>query len=153
MIASGRMSPREIFRLPYIYAVAAAFALQVWGVQIPTSMTRPVSLLGDMAVPLMLLALGLRLRSVRIYSWQQPLLICLARIGGGYIIALTFVQITGLSGLPRSCLILAAVMPSAVINFVFAEKYASEAGDVAAAIAVSTVVSLITTPLVLAFAL
>lgn len=153
IIASGRLAPQEILRLPYVYAVAAAFAVHTWGIELSPSISRPVSLLGDMAVPLMLLALGLRLRSVEIHAWRQPLLVSLARIGGGYLVALAFIEFTGLSGVARSCLILAAVMPSAVINFVFAEKYANEAGDVATAIAVSTVVSLITTPLALAFAL
>ena len=62
-----------------------------------------------------------------------------------------FVFATGLDGVARSCLLLASVMPSAVINFVFAEKYANEPGSVATTVVVSTVVSLVTTPLVLAF--
>ena len=61
--------------------------------------------------------------------------------------------IVGLEGTARSCLLLGSVMPSAVINFIFAEKFASEPGDVATAVVASTLVSVVTTPLVLAFGL
>jgi hypothetical protein len=101
----------------------------------------------------MLFALGLRLRSVRWVSWRAPILITLVRIGGGYLIAAGYVASVGLEGTARSCLLLASVMPAAVINFVFAEKYAAEPGEVAAVVAVSTLVSLLTTPLLLAFGL
>ena len=47
----------------------------------------------------------------------------------------------------------ASVMPSAVINFILAEKFAREPGDVATAVVASTLVSVVTTPLVLAFGL
>ena len=44
-------------------------------------------------------------------------------------------------------------MPSAVINFIFAENYGGEPGDVATAVVASTLLSVFTTPLVLAFGL
>jgi predicted permease len=66
---------------------------------------------------------------------------------------LLFVTVAGLDGVARDCLLLASIMPAAVINFVFAEKYGKEAGSVATAVAVSTAVSLVTTPLLLAYGL
>jgi len=152
-IASGRASMLEMFRLPYIYAVLAALLVRVTGASVPAFLARVLELVGGMAIPLMLFALGLRLRSVRLTSWRAPLLITLARIFGGYAIAAAYVACTGIEGTTRSCLLLASVMPAAVINFVFAEKYGAEAGEVAATVAVSTFVSLLTTPLLLAFGL
>ena len=150
-IASGGTSVWEVFRLPYIYAVAAAIGVRSAGVAPPATVARVIGLVGDMAIPLMLFALGLRLRSVSLVSWRTPLLIALTRIGGGYLVAAAYVDWVGLQGTARSCLLLASVMPSAVVNFIFAEKYAAEPGEVAAAVAVSTLVSLFTTPLLLAF--
>jgi len=150
-IARGRPTLIEMFRLPYIYAVAAAVAVRAGSLEVWPAAARSIELLGDMAIPLMLLALGLRLRSVSVVSWPAAVLVAVARIGGGYAIALLFVGLTGMEGTARSCLLLASVMPSAVINFIFAETYAREPGDVATAVVVSTVVSLVTTPLVLAF--
>jgi len=150
-IASGRPSLLEMFRLPYVYAVGAAFVLRASQTALPEIVDRPLSLLGEVAIPLMLLALGLRLRSVRVVSWRRPFLVALVRVAGGYGVALAFVTLVGVQGTSRACLLLASVMPSAVINFVFAEKYGNESGEVATAVMVSTLVSLITTPLLLAF--
>ena len=153
MIASGKLSPVEMFRLPYIYAAGLALTLRAAGIEAPTVMVRPVALLGQMAVPLMLIALGLRLRNVKTGSWSGTGYVVALRFIGGYAIGYCFVSLTGLEGAARGCLLLASVMPSAVINFIFAENYGGEPGDVATAVVASTLLSVITTPLVLAFGL
>ena len=152
-LASGRPRPMEIFRLPYIYAVVGALALSWGNVEVPAVVARPVALAGDMAIPTMLISLGLRLRTVAIDSWRRPLAAALVRIGGGYAVAKIFVALAGPEPMAASCLLLASVMPSAVVNFIFAEKYAGESTDVAAAVVLSTLASIVTTPLLLAFGL
>lgn len=152
-IARGYPSPFEMFRLPYIYAVAAAWAVREGYFSLWPPAGEAVELVGHMAVPAMLLALGLRLRTVEPGAWSRPLAVATLRIGGGYVVALAFVTSFGVEGLARSCLLLASVMPSAVINFVFAEKYGNASGDVATAVIVSTVASVVTTPLLLAYGL
>jgi predicted permease len=149
-IASGRGRLLEPLRLPYVWVVAAAGLLGASGVELPELVMRPIGLLADLAVPLMLLALGVRLEAVRVGSWWRPLGSSVVRIAGGYAAARLFVFVSGVEGIERQCLLLASVMPSAVINFVFAEKYGNESGDVAAAVFASTVLSVATTPLVLA---
>ncbi len=150
-IASGRGDFREALRLPYVYAVVIAFALRAADLAVPPLIARPIDLLADTAVPLMLLALGLRLRTVVVGSLRRPLLVTFARVGGGYLAASVFVWLFGVDGATRSVLLLASVMPAAVVNFVFAEKYGAESGDVATAVFASMLVSIVTTPLVLAF--
>ena len=151
LIASGRPDPIEALRLPYIYAVVAAFGCRASQLEVPTALLRGIGLLADLAVPLMLLALGLRLRTVVITSWRRPAVATLARVGGGYAVALVLVACVPMPPITRSVLLLTSVMPAAVVNFVFAEKYGNESGDVATVVFLSTVVSLVTTPLVLAF--
>ena len=86
-------------------------------------------------------------------SWRAPLWVSAARIGGGFAVGWTYVTGAGVEGTARGCLLLASVMPAAVVNFVFAEKYANAAGGVATAVVVSTLISLAVIPLVLAVAI
>ncbi len=151
MIASGRPDLRETFRLPYIHAVVAAAVVGRAGIELPAVVLRPLGLLADLAVPLMILALGIRLSTVRVLDWRKALFVTIARFGGGYAVACLFVYVSGMDGVARSTLLLASVMPSAVVNFVFAEKYGNESADVAAAVLATTAVSVVTTPLLLAF--
>jgi predicted permease len=65
LAAAGRRSIRSaaksVLKLPAIYAIAAA-AITVWtGVQVPAAVLRPVTLLSDAALPLMILVLGMQL--------------------------------------------------------------------------------------------
>jgi len=152
-IASGRPSVTEMLRFPHIYAVLLALLINAAGVAVPAAIGRPIELLGDTAIPLMLIALGLRLRAIEISSWTRPLTATICRLAGGYGAGLLFVTAFDLDGEPRGCILLAAAMPAAVITFVFAEKYGRDKGDVAAAVALSTLVSTITIPLVLAYGL
>ena len=150
---AGGKRPGEVFRLPYIYAAVAGLAVGWTGIELPEPVQRSVALLGDLAIPLMLLALGARLQQQVVPSLKGPLLATAARMGGGYLVALLFVWVTGVDGVTRSVLMLVSVMPSAVINFVFAQKYGDAATEVAATVFVSTLVSLVAIPLVLAFGL
>jgi predicted permease len=59
----------------------------------------------------------------------------------------------GLEGAARGVLILQCSMPIAVINYLLAEKYERQAADVASAIVLSTLISLTTLPLILAWLL
>ncbi|MFQ5477107.1 MAG: AEC family transporter [Candidatus Binatia bacterium] len=150
-LATGSTSAVEMFRLPYVYAAVGGLAVGWYGVEVPPLIERPVELLAGLAIPLMLLALGARLGQGVVESLRKPLLATVSRVGGGYFCALLFVAVADVSGLTRSVLLLASVMPSAVVNFVFAEKYGNDAPEVATTIFVSTMVSLFTTPLVLGF--
>ncbi|RMF18597.1 MAG: hypothetical protein D6760_13730, partial [Deltaproteobacteria bacterium] len=149
-IASGRWTLGPMLRLPFIYAVVAAFAVRSGWLVLPEIAIRIVALLSQLAIPLMLLALGLRLRSVRIDSWRRPLLAGVARMGGGYLCGLAFVTAFGVAGTSRACLLLAATMPSAVVNFAFAETYRNEPAEVAATVVLTTLASVVAAPLVLA---
>ncbi|RMD81466.1 MAG: AEC family transporter [Candidatus Dadabacteria bacterium] len=148
-IATGTWTWMEIFRLPYFYALLGALAVRVLRADLPAVLARPVNLLGDMAIPLMLIALGSRLRLVRGGSWRRPLFITGVRLFGGFLLGLSFAELAGLAGTARGCLVLASAMPAAVVNFVFAERYENEAAEVAMAVVASTCASVVTTPLVL----
>lgn len=152
-IAAGRPSVMEALRFPHIYAAVLALLMNTTGFRTPAVLQRPIDLLGDTAVPLMLIALGIRLRDVRISSWRTPSIVTAARIGGGYMMGLAFVSVVDLPIEARGCLLLASVMPAAVVTFVFAEKYGRDSGEVAASVALSTAVSVLTTPMLLAYGL
>lgn len=152
-IASGRPRVAETFKLPYVYAAVLGLSSQYAAAQTPSLLMRPLELLAGLAIPLMLLSLGVRLRSIEFAAWQRPLFAASVRLGGGYVAGWSFVTLSGVSGTSREVLLLASVMPAAVINFVFAEKYSESSGDVAGAVLASTLLSAAFVPLVLTFGL
>ena len=148
-IAKGEGGHREIFRLPLIYAVLGGLAFSMFGVQLPKLLLTPVKMLADMAIPLMILNLGVQLRSLKVTDLRLATAGVCVRMGGGLIFALAFIIIFGVSGVSRNIILLCSIMPPAVFNIILAQKYAADPDVVASAIVLGTVVSVISTPIFL----
>jgi len=148
-IAKGEGGLREVFRMPLVWASAAGIAVGVSGVALPRMLLEPVEMVGDMAIPLMLLNLGVQLRRLVARDWHHAAASVAIRIGGGGALGLAFVALLGVEGVDRQVLLLDAVMPAAVINVVMAQRYGADPDRVAAAIVLGTLVSAALLPVVL----
>ncbi len=152
-MAKGGDGFREIFRLPLIYATLIGIGLSVAEIPLPSPLTVTVDMIGDATIPLMLLSLGYRLESIHARDLGMAIWGGIIRIGGGFLISLALVWFIGLGGVTGKIVILSSSMPSAVINFILTERYNLNPALVASVVVVSTVMSLFTTPLILAFIL
>jgi predicted permease len=150
MIVSGSPHPGEALRMPLVHAAVLGVVAGLTGVAPPGPVMRAIELLGAAAVPLMLLSLGIRLRSVRLRRPGLALLAVVLRVGPGLGAALVWVALTGLEGPERGVVLLTGVLPAAVMNFVLAEAYDQQAEDVAGAILLGTALSVILIPVLLA---
>ncbi|HHL40498.1 MAG TPA: AEC family transporter [Deltaproteobacteria bacterium] len=148
-IAKGRGGMTEIFRLPLIYAAGTGLVLNLSGLALPAALKNTVDLLGAATIPLMQVSLGYRLYSARVAHLGDSLACTAIRIGVGAAAAWFVTGLFGMGGLNRQVAILASSMPSAVMNFVMTHRYGGRSDLVASTIAVSTVVSVVTTPVVL----
>ena len=153
--SSGRRSPGQallgVFRVPVLYAVALAALVMVTGTPLPTGLMRPVSLLADAAIPVMLLVLGMQLERG---GWpERPALVGLA---AGFVLVVSplvgfgLADAMGLEGAARQAAITQASMPAAVVNTILALEYRVEPAFVTAAVLVSTLLSPITVAVVIA---
>lgn len=152
-IAKGDRGVAEIFKLPQIYAVTAALTLNYSGISLPPALAKLVDLLGLPAVPLMLFALGMRMRGLRLEALPLSSLAALARLGGGWVIGAAAALVLGLEGPSYRAVILGSTMPAAVINFAYAEKYTASPELVASVILLTTLASVALIPLTLAYLL
>lgn len=143
----------QLLRTPALVATAAGFLCNALGVRLPASVALPIEMLGNVAVPLMLLALGVRLVAVDLSAWRIGLLGALLRPLAGVAIFLLVAPLLPLSDLDRALLLLFATLPPAVMNFIFAERYGQEPAKVAAIVMMGNLLSVLTLGVALAFAL
>ena len=68
-LLNGRGNWKETFRLPLIYATVAGLAVNLAQIKIPDLLLQPFSLLGQAAIPMMLISLGYRLHDVQSLKW------------------------------------------------------------------------------------
>lgn len=150
-IAKGDGGGTEMFRMPLLYACVGGLAVAVLNVRVPAMVLEPVRMVGDMAIPLMLINLGVQLRALRVTDVRHAIVGVGIRIGGGLACALVYVWLVGVTGVNRQVLLLSAIMPAAVINVVIAQRYNTSPALVASTIVLGTACSVVTIPLLLAF--
>jgi predicted permease len=151
MIVSGSPHPGEALRMPLLHAAVLGVASALSGVTPPEPVMKGLELLGGATVPLMLLSLGVRMRSVKLRRLGLPLLLVALRFAPGLAAAVAWTSVVGLEGPERGVLLVTGVLPSAVMNFVLAEVYDQQAEEVASAILIGTLLTMLAVPLVLTF--
>ncbi|MEK6223488.1 MAG: AEC family transporter, partial [Thermodesulfobacteriales bacterium] len=150
-ILNYEKSPLEIFKLPLIYSAVSGVLLSITEVQMPTSLFRAVDLLGEASIPTMIFALGYKLSEVKLNHVGRSFLFCSMRVLVGVMAGVLVVWLFKLEGIVAQVVILQSAMPPAVFNFVLAEKYNQDSKTVASIILAGTILSIITTPIILAF--
>jgi predicted permease len=146
-IAKGENGLGEALRLPLLYGSVGGMALAVTDTTLPRVVMEPIEMLGAMAIPIMLLNLGIQLRTLRVTDLTHSVAVVAIRMGGGVVFGLLFVTFFEI----RQILLLASVMPPAVINVVFAQRYHRDPSLVASCIVLGTIASLVAIPAVLYF--
>jgi hypothetical protein len=150
-VAKGAGGLREVLRVPLLHASLLGLAVAALGLELPHVVMEPIDMLGAMAIPLMLLNLGLQLRLLGHFHVRDAVAAVVIRIGGGLAFGLLFVHVVGLEGVVRNVLLVDAIMPAAVINVVIAQRYDASPTLVASAVALGTLVSAVTVPALLWF--
>ncbi|MGB5560133.1 MAG: AEC family transporter [Paracoccaceae bacterium] len=150
-LVSGGGSPLKVIKEPLVGAtlLGALFLWQGW--ETPVFLTNTLSLVGQMAIPLMLITLGVALARLSPGRLGLPVFLSVAKVAFCVAIAWGVGLWFGLPPVPFGVLVLQVSTPVAVTSYLLAEKYGADAESVAGVVVVSTLISVITLPLTLAF--
>jgi len=148
-VAAGQLSVRTLIRTPLAWACLLGIALQLAGIGLPQWLDNTIGLLGDLAIPIMLLTLGVALAKLKVASLWRSLLMSLGRLGLGLGVGFAIAGLLDLEGAARGVLILESAMPVAVLNYLFAARYDRSPGEIAGLVLVSTAISFVTLPVLL----
>lgn len=151
--SAGAFSIGQVLKLPFIYAVVAAVAVMLTGVEVPRWISNTASLLGGFTIPLMLIMLGVSLASLKVSSLKLASWLSLLRLAMGFLVGVGVAWLFGFEGAERGVLIMEAAMPVAVYNYLFAAKFNQKPEEVAGMIVISTALSFVTLPALLWFVL
>jgi predicted permease len=154
--SAGKRSWRDIvlhgLTLPTTYALAAALVFRAAGWTAPAPVDRAIVLLGQGAIPVMLILLGMQLAAVEHWPRSRVALIgaaTLLQLVVAPAIALGLAGVLDLEGPVRQAVVLEAGMPAAVISTILATEYDLDTALVSATVVVSTLLSPLTlTPLI-----
>lgn len=149
-VPQGRISFGNIARTPVIYAVVIALVLIAFDTRLPKPIDDALTILGGLAIPLMLLTLGHTLATLRTSSLWRGGYLALFHLAMAAPVALLLVHLFGFEGTARGVFILLCMMPISVATYLYIEMYQNEhAQEVAGLILISTLLALVVLPLVL----
>lgn len=140
-----------MFKVPMILATILGILVSYMEWHVPETLAVPINMLGQVSIPLMLFALGVRLIDIDWRQWRIGLVGALVAPLSGLLFALPLVALLPLPDEQWRNLIVFAALPPAVLNYMVAEKYQQEPHLVAAIVMMGNVGSLLIIPAVLAF--
>lgn len=150
---SGKVSFGQLLRTPLAYASIAAVVVVATETPMPAWLINTTELLGQFTIPLMQFTLGVSLGRFALGRVSRVLPVSALRIGMGFGVGVALASLLGLEGIARAVFIVDCSMPVAVFNYMLAERYGRTPSDVAGLVVLSTLLSFVTLPLILAWVL
>ncbi|MCE8553273.1 AEC family transporter [Ruegeria pomeroyi] len=149
-VVAGQGSLSKVAREPMVWAtlLGALFLTQGW--QTPRFLTNALELIGQMAVPLMLITLGVAIARLSIRRIGQAVGLSILKLAVCFPIGWLVAQGFGLSGPALGVLVVQMSVPAAVSAYLLAERFGADAEAVAGMVMVSTLLAVGALPLVLA---
>ena len=143
----------DTFKQPVILAGIAAIIFKLLDLQLPSSASTPLDMLGNVCVPLMLFSLGMRLTTAQFSDLKLGLIAGITAPVMGMSIALVVTACIAMPSAHIGNLLLFAALPPAIMNFLMAEKFNQEPEKVASIVMIGNILAIITLPLALAYVL
>jgi len=138
---------------PVILAALAGLGVSLSGLDLWGPLQLSIKMLGDVSIPLALLALGVRIAQSHAKSMNTGFLGAVVRPLAGILLAWMLSILLGLEGQDQAMLILFGALPPAVINYVFAERHEQSPDKVAAIVLTGNIAAIVIIPVVLAIVL
>lgn len=148
-----KTNPLQLLKMPMIIAAIAGLVLSSLHVSLPAPLANTLKLLGQVAIPLLLFSLGVRLLDVSLKDWKLGVFGAIAGPAAGLVCALVLLPFLHLSTVEAGVLLVFAALPPAVFNVLVAEKYQQEPEQVASLVMLGNLGSLVIIPATLWFAL
>ncbi|WP_208985997.1 AEC family transporter [Labrenzia sp. OB1] len=148
----GRPDFATLARQPVIYAAFGSIALMASGWKIPGPIDQSLEILAGLAIPIMLLTLGYSLATLKLGGLTRAVLLSVIHIAISALTAFVLTWVLNLDGKIESVVIVLCFMPPSVATYLAISQYQQEeAPGVAGFIFVSTILTLVTLPVVLTY--
>ena len=146
---------QTIFKSPAFYAIIITVLFLYFEQPVPQFVMNTVMLLAYGMIVMILMSLGVALTQMKVFSFKDAVITSTGRVILGPIIGFILIKIFGLTGVSAGVVLIQSSMPSAILCYLVASMYSPKeiVDNISSTIVVSTVMSLVTIPITLFFAL
>ena len=137
-------------KMPLLHATVLGLIVNIGDINLPHTIGEPVRILGEAAVPSMLMVLGIQV-SNRFSLDDRPALIAtiFIRLVVSAIAAFLITPVLGIEGVLRQVLIVVSAMPAAVFTIILSSEFQARPSFVTNTVVVGTLISLPTLTVVI----
>jgi predicted permease len=152
----SKVSPKkavlQIVKVPLIYACMIGLLLYFLKLQLPSGLASALKLLSNAYPAVVLIILGIQLRKINIQGFKRKeiWLSVILRVLLVPILSELILLALGIKGLLATILLVESSMPAAVNAIVLAEKFEADKEMVSLTVSITTLLSFITLPLLIA---
>ena len=153
-LAKKSFSMDVVIKSPPVYAIIISVLFLYYKIETPLFLENTTFLLTYATIFLVLMSLGIALTRLK-FSLKDSIIISISRVILGPLIAFLVIYYFDLSGYAAGVLLIQGAMPSAILNYLVGAIYSPKkiVDSIASTIVVSTLMSFITIPIVVFFAL
>lgn len=152
-IINSSASLLDTLKIPMMLATIAGLSISFLNFNVPELLGVPIKMMGQIAIPLMLFSLGVRLIHINWNDWKIGMIGAIVSPVSGLAIAIPAGYLLNLPPQQFSLLIIFGALPPAVLNYMVAERYNQEPQLVASIVMLGNISSIAIIPIVLAFVL
>ncbi|KAA3654037.1 MAG: AEC family transporter [Proteobacteria bacterium] len=142
-----------LWKVPSVLATFAGLAVGMSGLTVWPPLLTAIRMLGEISIPLMLFALGVRLSNSRITAIGHGVLGAVARPVIGMAIAAVLLAVMDFPPQQQALVLIFGALPPAVLNYIFAERYHQEPDTVASMVLIGNLAAVVFLPIALALVL
>lgn len=140
----------SVLKNPLIIAILSGTLFSLTGIPLPQMIDKPVSMLGTIAVPLALAALGMSLAAYKVKDGlKESYAICLLKLIVQPLVIWGLAVMLGLPPLESKVVVLLGSMSVGINVYLMSQQFNALTGPAATSMLLSTVFSAVTTPLLL----
>jgi len=146
---------QTIFKSPAFYAIIITVLFLYFEQPVPQFVMNTVMLLAYGMIVMILMSLGVALTQMQVFSFKDAIITSTGRVIIGPLIGLAVINLFDLSGVSAGVILIQSSMPSAILCYLVASMYSPKVivDNISSTIVVSTIMSLVTIPITLFFAL
>jgi predicted permease len=146
---------QTIFKSPAFYAIIVTVLFLYFEQPVPQFVMNTVMLLAYGMIVMILMSLGVALTQMKVFSFKDAVITSTGRVIIGPLIGMAVIKIFDLSGISAGVILIQSSMPSAILCYLVASMYSPKVivDNISSTIVVSTIMSLVTIPITLFFAL
>ena len=154
-LADKKLNFKVILKNPPFYSIIISTFILYFNIEVPNFIVNTTLLLTYATIFLILMSLGIALTRLKVFSFFNAFIGSISRLLIGPIIGFFIIKYFNLTGFAAGVLFIQCSMPSAVLTYLVGSIYSPKevVDSIASMIVVSTLMSFVTIPFVVFFAL